>query len=180
MQMWSGRSASQSTALGFNRQDIMPCMPRPEDLVRYIRAIDTVRGGRQRRTDKCGQVANLISQSQFKPGWLVSRMPVKQGMRLICSLEFDEETRFFPPERKPKENPRRLSDPNVNSRGLKKIRSQAQTGNSVAACRSDAAWPASDELYNEPGVYAVSGEGEGRRQGWRQRVQQQEQNRAKK
>jgi hypothetical protein len=107
-------------------------------------------------------------------------MPVKQGMRLICSLEFDEETRFFPPERKPKENPRRLSDPNVNSRGSKKIRNQGQTGNSVAACRSDAAWPASDEVYNEPGTFAVSGEREGRRQRWRQRVQQQERNRAKK
>ena len=155
MQMWSGRAASQSTALGFNRQDIMPCMPCmpcPEDLVRYILAIDTVRGGRQRGTDKCGRVANLISQSQFKPGWLVSRMPVKQGMRLICSLEFDDETRVFFLKENPKKTPRRLSDPNVNSRGLKKIRNQGQTGNSVAACRSDDAWPASDELYNERGT----------------------------
>jgi hypothetical protein len=127
MQMWSGRSASQSTALGFNRQDVMPCMPSPEDLVRYIRAIDTVRGGRQRGTDKCGRVANLISQSQFKPGWLVSRMPVKQGMRLICSLE----TRFFSlkenPKKIPKENPRRLSDPNVNSRRKSETKAKRAT-----------------------------------------------------
>ena len=79
-------------------------------------------------------------------------MPVKQGMRLICSLEFDDETRVFFLKENPKKTPRRLSDPNVNSRGLKKIRNQGQTGNSVAACRSDDAWPASDELYTEPGT----------------------------
>jgi hypothetical protein len=33
-------------------------------------------------------------------------MPVKQGLRLICSLEFDEETRFF----SLKENPKKIHE----------------------------------------------------------------------